>query len=409
MRPHGACVPKPGRRPRHEVADVFRAHGQHYRATHPLGEHQRKAMWCIEACRTAVLGGHVDVCDDCGEESRPSYNSCRNRNCPKCQALDQARWLEKRRARMLPVGCFHVVFTLPSELRPLALRHRKLIFKTLFAAASQTLLELGHDPKWLGAQLAITAVLHTWTRDLRFHPHLHCVVTAGGLAPDGQRWVRCSPKFLFPVAVIGKLFRGKLLAALERLYRRGQLDLPSFPGPSGDLAQLRKKLWSKKWLVYAKRPFAGPDQVFAYLGRYTHRVAISNHRLLSVSDDALTIATRDGNTATIHPHEFIRRFLLHVLPSRFVKIRHYGLWASANVNTKLRAARQLLANDQQGLADEPDTDFHLDWQDMLQALTGLDVRVCPACGSTRLRRILLPPQCRPPSQRTRAPPPPARP
>ena len=248
-------------------------------------------MWCIEACRTAVLGGQLDVCAACGYASAPAYNSCRNRNCPTCQALDQARWLARRRARMLPVACVHVVFTLPGELKAVALRNRKPLFNILFAAAAQTLLELGRNPQRLGALRGITAVLHTWTRDLRFHPHLHCVVTAGGLTPDATRWVDSRRGFLFPVAVLSTLFRGKFLAALERLHRDDALDLRGTAAPARDFAQLRTALFSKPWVVYAKRPFAGPDHVFAYLGRYTHRVAISNHRLLAVTDDAVTPST----------------------------------------------------------------------------------------------------------------------
>ena len=246
---------------------------------------------------------------------------------------------------MLPVACVHVVFTLPGELKAVALRNRKPLFNILFAAAAQTLLELGRNPQRLGALRGITAVLHTWTRDLRFHPHLHCVVTAGGLTPDATRWVDSRRGFLFPVAVLSTLFRGKFLAALERLHRDDALDLRGTAAPARDFAQLRTTLFSKPWVVYAKRPFAGPDHVFAYLGRYTHRVAISNHRLLAVTDDAVTIATRDGQRATLPLSDFIRRFLLHVVPTGFVRIRHYGLWASGNVNTNLHAARQLFAPD----------------------------------------------------------------
>jgi hypothetical protein len=404
MRPHGSCAPEPEqpRRPQHEVADIFRAHGEAYRATHPLGPDQRKAMWCIEACRTAVLGGHVDVCADCGSEFNPAYNSCRNRNCPKCQALDQDRWIEQRRERLLPVGCFHVVFTLPSALRPVALRNRKVIFNALFAAASQTLLELGEDPKRLGAVLGITAVLHTWTRDLRFHPHLHCVVTAGGLALDG-RWIDARRRFLFPVGVMGKLFRGKFVAALERLHRNGQLDMGDAADPGRAFSELRAKLFSKKWVVYAKRPFAGPEQIFAYLGRYTHRVAISNHRILAVTDDAVTIATRNGSTATMEPQQFIHRFLQHVLPGGLVKIRHYGLWASGNVKTKLAAARRLLEEDGRQVDERP-APASSDWRERLEELLGIDLGTCPSCGSQRIYRKPLPAQRPARQQRPREPP-----
>ena len=403
MRPHEACVSRQLRRPDHEVADIFRAHGETYRATHLLSPEQRKAMWCIEACRTAVLGGHVDVCQDCGTELDPSYNSCRNRSCPKCQALDQDRWINKRRERLLPVGCYHVVFTLPSALRTVASRNRKVIFNTLFAAASKTLAELARDSKHLGAVLGLTAVLHTWTRDLRFHPHLHCVVTAGGLALDGNRWIHSRRKFLFPVKVLGALFRGKFVAALERLWRRGELDLGTTDEPEQALSKLRAKLFSKNWVVYAKRPFAGPKQVFDYLGRYTHRVAISNHRILAVTDETVTIATRNAKTATMSHEQFIRRFLQHVLPPGFVKIRHYGLWASGNVKTKLAAARLLLEADERQPDDHPN-ETTPDWRERLEQMTGIDLAVCPVCGSRRLRSRILPAQCRAIPQRFWKPP-----
>ena len=359
-------------------------------------------MWCVEACRTSILGGHLDVCEDCAHEE-PSYNSCRNRHCPKCQALDQARWLERRRERILPVNYFHVVFTLPSELRPLAARHRKLVYDLLFKAGAQTLLQLGRDPKRLGALLGITAVLHTWTRDLRYHPHLHCVVTGGGLATDGERWNDSGGKFLFPVRVIGKLFRAKLIAGLERLHKRGELEHGDLQDPQRAFAKLRKKLFAKRWVVYAKRPFAGPDQVFSYLGRYTHRVAISNRRLLSVTDDSVTIATRGDQTATLHPREFIRRFLMHVLPKGFVKIRHYGLMASSNVKTRLQVARRLLEPRQKsdsGADGAPSKD----WRELLEELTGIDPCACPACGCTRRRRIVIPAAASGSPAQPRAPP-----
>jgi hypothetical protein len=365
-------------------------------------------MACIEICRTEVLGGHVDLCPDCGHETTPSYNSCRNRHCPKCQALDQARWIEARKERILPVPYFHVVFTLPAQLKPLALYNRRIIYGLLFAAASKTLLALGRDPDRLNALLGLTAVLHTWTRDLRLHPHLHCVVTGGGLALDGDRWVDSGGTFLFPVKVISALFRGKFIALLKQAHRRKDLDLGPDDRLCPDLPGLCSTLFEKPWVVYAKRPFAGPEQVFAYLGRYTHRVAISNHRLLSVSDEAVTFATRDGKTATLHPHEFMRRFLLHVLPRGFGKIRHYGLFASGNVKTKLPTACRLLqlTDPPQNPGREPEEPTPPEWQQLLRDLTGVDVTVCPACGSTRMRRAPLPavrpPRCLPPP--SRAPP-----
>jgi hypothetical protein len=411
VRAHGACAPERGRRPRHEVADIFRAHGETYRATHSLTAEQRKVVWCIQACRTSVLGGHVEVCKDCGHKE-PSYSSCRNRHCPKCQALDQRRWLEKQRGKILPVPYFHVVFTLPSELRPLARRNPKLIYDLLFSTASRTLLDLGRDPKRLGALLGITGVLHTWTRDLRFHPHLHCVVTGGGLHLVEDRWVDSGPLYLFPVQVIGKLFRGKFLAGLDRLHRKGHLDIGESEQPREDrFPELRDKLYRKKWVVYAKRPFAGPEQVFIYLGRYTHRVAISNHRIVSFTDDAVTIDTRDGKTATLKPEQFIGRFLMHVLPPGFVKIRHYGLMASSHAKGKYRVARQLLADRFPSVESVPndnglsDADvLSSDWREAMKQLTGFDPALCRSCGGSRLRSVSIPAQRRPQHLRSRAPP-----
>jgi hypothetical protein len=342
----------------------------------------------IEACRTAVLGGHVDVCPKC-EHSRPAYNSCRNRHCPKCQALPQARWIEARVERVLPTRYFHVVFTLPAALRPVAHRNRALVFDLLFAAAAQTLLALGKDPARLGAQLGITSVLHTWTRKLTFHPHVHCIVTGGGLAPGGDRWISADRRHLFPVKVLGKLFRGKFLAGLRRAHRDGKLDLAGTPlvDPSA-FAHLLDDLYRTAWVVYAKAPFAGPKHVFRYLGRYTHRVGISNHRLLRFDADSVCFVTKGGHTLTLPAPEFIRRFLLHVLPAGFVKIRHFGLHASGNVATRLAAARDLLAapaaTEHDRPAAAPET-----WRDLLLRLTGVDAALCPRCGAT-MERIAAP-------------------
>src|ERR1700689_1397644 len=261
---HAACGVARAR-PALELADVVRAHGDAFVRSRALRSEQRDALRDIERCRTAALGGHLDVCTACGHE-KPSYNSCRNRHCPKCQALAQARWIDKRVERLLPVHYFHVVFPPPSELRGVAMRSRELCFDLLFASAAETLLALARDPKRLGAELGVTMVLHTWTRALLFHPHVHAIVTGGGLSEDGSSWVGTRPNFLFPVRVIGALFRGKMLAALERARDHGLVTLDDV-----DVAALRQK----SWIVYAKRPFGGPEQVIRYLGRYTHRVGIS--------------------------------------------------------------------------------------------------------------------------------------
>ncbi len=363
-------------------------------------------MRAIATCRTAVLGGHLDVCDHCGH-TRPAYNSCRNRHCPKCQALRAARWLDQRLARLLPTPYFHVVFTLPAELRRLVLHNRRRLFALLFQAAAQTLLTLGRDPARLGACLGLTAVLHTWTRTLLFHPHLHCLVTGGGLAPDGTRWIPSHRRCLFPVRVLSRLFRGKFLAALSRAYTAGALDLTGACADLADrraFARFKAQLYRTEWVVYAKRPFAGPTQVFRYLGRYTHRVGLANQRLQAISPDAVRFATKDGQSVTLSPPEFIRRFLLHVLPAGFVKIRHYGLFAPARATTALEQARQALAAAARPhCAATPPTAAPPTWQALFLRLTGVDLTRCPRCPyGTMIRHLLDPPA---PVRHTRAPPP----
>jgi hypothetical protein len=270
--PHAGCSRPAAGRPRFDLADLIREHADALHAQHSLNSEQAKVLRALTACRTPALGGHLDRCLDCGYE-RPAYNSCRNRHCPKCQALDQARWLDARMETLLPVPYFHVVFTLPSELKPIGLCNRRRLFDLLLRAASDTLLTLGHDPCRLGAQLGFTTVLHTWTRDLLFHPHVHAVVTGSGLSADGQRWVAADPNYLFPIPVLSRLFRGKMLAALRREHHRQPLDLPADLRPPDAFSDLLRRLYELPWVTYAKPPFAGPQQVFAYLGRYTHRVA----------------------------------------------------------------------------------------------------------------------------------------
>jgi hypothetical protein len=394
-----AHAPRP--RPRLEVADIFRAHGAAYRRGHARSRDPRATMRAIETCRTPERGGHLDVCDACGY-ARPAYNSCRNRHCPKCEALREARWIEARMARLLPSHYFHVVFTLPAELRPLVLQTRRRLFALLFHAASRTLLTLGLDPRRLGARLGVTAVLHTWTRDLQFHPHLHCLVTGGGLAADDTHWVRARRHHLLPVRVLSRLFRGTFLAALSRQYTRGRLALAGTCAELADpraFVRLKQQLYRQDWVVYAKRPFAGAPQVFRYLGRYTHRVGLSNHRLLAADDTGVRFATKHGGSVRLPPHEFIRRFLLHVLPARFVKIRHFGLFAPGRAAAAHRErARRLLAAP-------PVADPHEDWRTLLRRLTGLDLTRCPRC--PRGTMIATPLPSRAPFAHDRAPPMPA--
>jgi hypothetical protein len=338
-----------------EVADVFRAAGPAYRAAQAghLSLHQLKVMAAIEQCRTAALGGHVEACDECGHR-RIAYNSCRNRHCPKCQGAAARTWLAERKADLLPVGYFHVVFTLPAEVADIAFQNKALVYDLLFRATSETMLTIAADPKHLGACIGLTAVLHTWGSALTHHPHLHMIVPGGGLAPDGRRWIAARPAFLLPVRVLGKLFRRLFLTRLIALHGAGRL---AFHGSLAGLAESRAFLRhlapvrTKRWVVYAKPPFAGPEAVLAYLARYTHRVAISNRRLIAFDGAGVTFRykdyRRDGaeryGTMTLGTHEFIHRFLLHVLPKGFHRIRHYGLLAGSTRRTNLALVRALLS------------------------------------------------------------------
>ena len=388
-----------------EVADILRLFGPAY--VQKYGSHlplrHLRAMGAIKACRTAALGGHVDQCDQCGAV-RISYNSCRNRHCPKCQSLAKERWIEARKADVLPVPYFHVVFTLPQELRPVALRNQRVLYNLLFKAAWQTLNELGKDSKYLGAQIGVTGILHTWSQTLVDHPHLHCVVTGGGLSKDGKRWISARRRFFLPVRVVSRLFRGKFLAYLKEAYDNEKLGFP------GQIAILESalsfqafldRLYQIEWTVYCKPPFGGPEQVIDYLGRYTHRIALSNDRLLACQDNYVMFCYRDRlngsrvRILTLHALEFIRRFLLHVLPGGFVKIRHYGILSNKSRRTKLNRSRVLLGGESHGLAS---LQAKKPWQDLLAELTGVDPRKCPYCGKGTmvLRETILPHQERPP-------------
>ena len=337
-----------------EVADIFRIHGPAWREaqrTH-LSLGQLKVMSAIEQCRSAALGGHVLRCDAC-EQVQIAYNSCRNRHCPKCQARAARQWLEARQADLLPVEYYHVVFTLPAPIAAIAYTNKAVIYDLLFAVAAETLRTIAADPKHLGAEVGVTLVLHTWGSALTHHPHVHGVVPGGGLSIDGQRWVRCRPGFFLPVRVLSRLFRRRFLEELEQAHRAGRLQ---FFGEDVALANITAFVqWlapmrACEWVVYAKRPFAGPAAVLAYLSRYTHRVAISNSRLLALDERGVTFRYKDyrskGKTRykamTLTADEFIRRFLLHVLPMGFHRIRHYGLLANAGRRDHLAQARQLL-------------------------------------------------------------------
>ena len=338
-----------------EVADIFRTAGPAYRAAHAghLSLHQLKIMSAIEHCRTAALGGHVEACQDCGH-SRIAYNSCRNRHCPKCQGAAARMWLAEREADLLPVGDFHVVFTLPAEVADIAFQNKALVYDLLFRAASETMLTIAADPKHLGARIGITAVLHTWGSALMHHPHVHMIVPGGGISTDGSRWISSRPAFLLPVRVLGKLFRRLFLARLIQLHEVGRF---TFFGSLASLADRRTFLGhlspvrKKRWVVYAKPPFAGPEAVLTYLSRYTHRVAISNRRLIRFDETGVTFRYKDyrrggadrQQVMTLGTDEFIRRFLLHVLPKGFHRIRHFGLLAGSIRKASLALLRKLLA------------------------------------------------------------------
>ena len=360
-------------RARFEIADIVRSHRASLERARPLSLDQRRALSAIALCRTAALGGHLDVCTACGH-TQPAYNSCRNRHCPKCQRLAQERWVAARLERILPVRHFHVVFTLPSALRPLAAYRAAALYDLLFETATATLLEVGRGPK-LGALLGVTAVLHTWTRELQLHPHLHCIVTGGGLAPDGDRWISTRADYLLPVRVLGGVFRGKFLDALRREHARGRFEgFDAFVDPQG-FERLCSTITKHRWVVYAKKPFAGPAHVFRYLGRYTHRVGIANSRLVDVGNEHVTFRTKNGKTITLAPIDFLARFVQHVLPKGYVKIRHYGLCASSNVGTRLEQARRVLRPAPVVAPSPPPTS----WIELLLAISGHDVRRCTRC------------------------------
>jgi hypothetical protein len=341
--------------------------------------HEQRVLRAIASCRTAALGGHLEACDRCGHR-RAVYHSCRNRHCPKCQLLAQEDWLGARRTDLLPSPYFHVVFTLPHELHPLALRRPRLLYDLLFAAASQTLQTFARDPQHLGGELGLTAILHTWSQTLSLHPHLHCIVTGGALASDGSCWISPRhPSFLFPVRALAKVFRGKFLEGLRKHFDRGEL------GADDSLPALLHTLRGHDWVVYAKPPFAGPESVLRYLGRYTHRIAISNRRILRMEGDRVALRYRDyadGNRTKVlelSAHELLRRFLLHILPRGFVRIRHYGLLANRSRKERIARCRQLL--NAQALPAPPTQESLC--EKMLR-LTGLDLTACPVCGEGRM-------------------------
>jgi Putative transposase/Transposase zinc-binding domain len=394
------------KRPALEVADILRQHGAAFFAKYGshLTAEQRRAMVDLSLCRTAALGGHIERCLDCGQE-RIAYNSCRNRHCPKCQALARARWLEREAELLLPVEYHHVVFTLPQEIAELALANREVLYDALFRAAADALRDLAADPKWLGAQVGILMVLHTWGQNLHHHPHVHAVVTGGGLSCNARgitdkqpEWRSCRKGFFLPVRVLSRVFRGKYLELLRAAFDQGKLQ---FQGGLAHLAcahaftRWLTPLYQKDWVVYAKPPFGGPAQVLKYLARYTHRVAISNHRLLSLADGKVAFRYKDyaddqrHKVMTLSAEAFLRRFLTHVLPRSFVKIRHYGLLANRHRAEKLASCRRLLLLV--NVADELAKGESSPAGDALSIEPAV-FRHCPQCGGCRFLRMGLPQQ-----------------
>ena len=379
-----------------EVADIFRRHGDAYRRAHDghLGRVERRVMSAVELCRTAALGGHTEVCTDCGLV-RCAYNSCRNRHCPKCQGTARDQWLAERQAELLPVPYFHVVFTVPAQAADIAFHNKATVYDILFRTAAQTLRTIAADPRHLGAEIGLLAVLHTWGQNLQHHPHVHCVVPGGGLSPDGSRWIACRPGFFLPVRVLSRLFRRLFLEQLRAAFDLGQLGFFGNLAPLADPIAFARRLRSLRqleWVVYAKPPFGSPAQVLAYLGRCTHRVAIANSRLVSLSDQHVSFRYRDyRNNAktklmTLQAHEFIHRFLLHSLPDGFHRIRHYGFLANSHRAAKLALCRSLIPAPIIATTSPPDD------TDSSRA-TAPDR--CPCCGGTMIILDILPrPDCR---------------
>ena len=367
-----------------EVADIFRQIGSDYRRDHAnaLSRGQRRVMAAIECCRTAALGGHVEQCDTCGHQ-RIAFNSCRNRHCPKCQSLVRAHWLEQRQAELLPVEYFHVVFTVPQQIAAIAYQNKAVVYGMLFRATAETLRAVAANPKLLGAEIGFIAILHTWGQNLLHHPHLHCVVPGGGIAPDGQRWIACRPGFFLPVRVLSRLFRRRFMTQLREAFDRQELHFFNTLAELQDARAFARYLAPAsraEWVVYAKPPFGGPERVLEYLGRYTHRVAIANSRLVDFANGQVAFQWKDYRHESRHKvmrldaYEFTRRFLLHVLPPGFQRIRHYGLLANRHRANKLAHCRQVLHAPTPARVDEP-----TDYRERYQQLTGVSLRDCPQC------------------------------
>ena len=374
-----------------EVADIFRSYGAPYRHNNCLSAEQSKVMHHIETCRTAALGGHLEACDNCGY-SQNAYNSCRDRHCPKCQTLVKEKWLNNRKAELLPCPYFHNVFTLPHELNPLILANKKVMLAILFTAVKETLQVFARDPQWrLGGQLGFISVLHTWNQKLMDHVHLHCIIPAGVLSFDRKKWIGTRRKYLFRVQSLAKAFRKRYLDKLVKAYEQNKLSLTGRATDYADknrFLQLIETLRAKQWITYSKQPFGGPEQVLEYLGRYTHRVAITNNRIKAIKNGTVTFSYRDRSDEnkvkeqTVAAEEFIRRFLLHVLPSGFVKIRYFGFLAHANKKACIPLIRELI--DPMAIHSEKVIETV---QEMMLRLVGVDIVLCPECGQGKMINV----------------------
>lgn len=379
-------------RPSHELAGVIRLYGEQFIQQHkPLKQHLR-TLNAIAKCRTAALGGHVDQCDGCGHE-RIAYNSCRNRHCPKCQGTNRERWIMERQKDLLPVPYFHVVFTLPQQLNTLCLSHPQQLYSILFQASRQTVMQLGLDPKHLGAKPGMITVLHTWGQQLWLHPHVHCIIPGGGITKAGYwRFTKSNGKFLFPIKVMSSVFRGKFIRMLKKFCTDEKISLP---------VEFINSLYQNKWVVYAKQPFAGPKQVIEYLGRYTHRIAISNHRIKSIADGKVNFSYKDyrqggvQKVMTLDAGEFLRRFCLHILPPGFMKIRHYGMLAN-RAKSKLQMQQMKM-----GISIVPK--IKMGWKQVARQAMNFDVDACPCCLSGRMHTIRFFAAHAPPSGRNSSP------
>ncbi|MBU3202532.1 IS91 family transposase [Clostridium estertheticum] len=372
-----------------EVQDIFQQYGTEYRKKHKLSLAQLKAMSAIEKCRTSQLGGHIDKCENCGS-TQTSYNSCRNRHCPKCQSLAKERWIDSQKNNLLNIGYFHVIFTIPDTINLIVYQNQRELYTLLFKAVAETLSELASDKKYLGAALGFTSILHTWGQNLMHHPHIHCIVPGGGLSSIGK-WVSSRKKFFIPIKVLSRKFRGKFIYYLKQIYYKNKLKFygtQEYLCNNNEFEKLISSIYAKEWVVYCKPPFKQASSVVEYLGRYTHRVAISNNRIINIENDNVTFKWRDYKDSskcklmTVSADEFIRRFIIHILPSGFMKIRHYGLLGNRNKNTKLTLCKHL--TNTPILLEEKISALQL-----IQKITGRDFSKCQHCGSDKLSRCTL--------------------